>query len=142
MMQNGNWQKQRAVQYVRVPVVGQCAAGRGVEFLPIVQFRDVRLPSWARPSDRFVIANICGNSLSGKGIFDGDLALVHLTKYIQQGDLVVACCHGSEIVIKFFHAEQSGRICLSSANKKYEPRYFDAHEIDVQGRVVRIERDL
>jgi SOS-response transcriptional repressor LexA len=123
-------------------VVGQCAAGRGVEFLPIVQFRDVRLPTWARAADRFVLANVCGNSLSGKGIYDGDFALVHLTKNVQQGDLVVACCHGSEIVIKFFHVEMSGRVCLSSANKKFEPRYFESDEVEVQGRVVRIERDF
>lgn len=125
-----------------IPVVGQAAAGRGVEYLPIVSFREVRLPAWAKEGDRFVIANVCGNSLSEKGIYDGDCALVYLTKNVRQGDLVVACCHGSEIVIKFMYVENSGRVCLKSANKKFEPRYFEPDDIEIQGKVIRIERDI
>lgn len=142
-MLNGNGKPHSIpIVYQRIPVVGQADAGRGVEFLPIVSFRDVRLPSWAKPSDRFVLANICGNSLRDKGIFDGDLALVHLTAQVFQGDLVIACCHGSEIVIKYFYLEQGGRVCLKSANRTYPPRYFESDQIEIQGKVIRIERDF
>lgn len=123
-----------------MPIVGQLAAGKSIEYLPIVRWRDVRLPRWAKQSDRFVVAEICGDSLSGVGVFDGDLALIHLTTEIHQGDLA-AILTPEGMLIKFVHVEDDGRVRLESASKNYPPRWFEATDVEVQGRVIRTERD-
>jgi SOS-response transcriptional repressor LexA len=119
--------------------VGQLAAGRSIEYLPIVRWRDVRLPRWARGNDRFVCAEICGDSLKDKGIFDGDIALIHLTHDITPGDLA-AILTPEGMLIKFVFVED-GKLRLESANRKYPSRYFDLADVEVQGRVIRTERD-
>lgn len=116
---------------------------KGVEYLPIVKFRDTCLPSWAGVHDRFFVVEICGDSLTGANISNGDHALVHITKDFRQGDLVsiFAPCG---VLIKFFYTEESVegvRVRLESANAEFEPRYYDVAEVKLQGKVIRIERD-
>jgi SOS-response transcriptional repressor LexA len=130
------------LQYVRIPVVAQLGAGKSVEYLPIVKFRDVRLPSWARVGDRFVIIEVCGDSLKKHRIFNGDFALVHLTKDIKQGDLV-GVLTPIGMLVKYVYLELDGHVRLESSDKKnYPPMWFELSEVEIQGKVVRIERDL
>lgn len=121
-----------------IPLCGQLGAGASVEFLPIVQFREVRLPRWARSSDRFVLSEICGDSLTGVDIRNGDLALIHLTCDIKPGDLIAALTPDG-FLVKFL-AFQEGKIVLTSANPNYPPHQYDPEDITIQGRVVRTER--
>jgi SOS-response transcriptional repressor LexA len=100
----------------------------------------VRLPNWARESDRFVLSEVCGDSLSGAGVYDGDYALIHLTREIQDGDLV-ACLVPSGMVIKFLRYEPNGTITLLSANSNYPSLSFEASDVLIQGKVIRTERD-
>lgn len=136
-MQNGHPHK---LEYKGVPVVGQIAAGSSIEFLPIMRFRDVRLPRWANAKDKFVIAEVCGDSLVERGVFNGDMALILLTHEIKQGELA-AVRTPEGMLIKFVYEEADGRIRLESAHRNHPPRRFDAEDIEIQGRVVRTERD-
>lgn len=120
-----------------MPVQGQLGAGASVEFLPTVKWRQVRLPRWARNSDRFIVSEICGDSLIGAGIFDGDLALVYLTQDIRQGDLVAALTPEG-MLVKFL-GYQDGQIRLDSANPHYPPHYYEPADITIQGKIVRTE---
>lgn len=129
------------LEYVRLAVVAQGAAGKGVEYLPIVKFRDVRLPSWARAHDKFVMIEVCGSSLKDARICNGDYVLVYLTKDTREGDLV-AINTPEGLLIKYAHLETDGRVRLESANKKYPPKWFDSNEIDITGKVIRVEIDL
>jgi repressor LexA len=131
-----------ALEYKTLNVVGQVAAGASVEFLPVVKTREVRLPSWASETDRFVLSQICGESLSEAGIYDGDYALIHLNyKGIANGDLIAALTPDG-LLIKFFYRERKlGRVRLESANPGFRARYYDPEDITIQGRVIRTERD-
>jgi SOS-response transcriptional repressor LexA len=126
------------IKYERIPVKGQLGAGTSVEFLPCVRWREVKLPRWARASDQFVLSEICGNSLIGAGIQDGDLALIHLTTNIREGDLV-AVLTPLGMLVKFL-AYKNGHIILKSANANYPPRTYDPAEVTIQGKVIRTER--
>lgn len=120
----------------------QAGAGRSVEYLPILKWRDVRLPSWARPQDKFVLVEVCGDSLTGARIQSGDLALVHLTKEITlRKDLCAILVHGA-ILLKYVFIEPDGRVRLEGKNARYKPRFYEPNQIEIQGRVVRIEFDL
>lgn len=125
------------VKYEQIPVKGQLGAGTSVEFLPSVKWRKVKLPRWAKASDHFVLSEICGNSLIGAGIHDGDFALIHLTANVREGDLVAALTPLG-MLVKFL-AYRNGKIRLQSANPEYAPYEYDPAEVTVQGRVIRTE---
>lgn len=97
----------------------------------------MRLPSWATDSDRFVISEICGDSLTGAGIRDGDLALVHLTSDIRAGDLVAALTPEG-MLVKFLDYK-GGLIRLESANPHYPPYEFEPADLTIQGKVISTE---
>lgn len=128
-------------QYQTLNVSGQLAAGASVEFLPIVKTREVRLPNWANESDRFILSEICGDSLRNAGIHNGDFALIHLNcEVIRNGDLVAAYTPDG-MLIKFFWRSRDGRVRLESANQEWPDRYYEPEDITIQGRVIRTERD-
>jgi repressor LexA len=127
--------------YKAVSLVGQLAAGASVEFLPTVRTRIVRLPKWAEESDQFVLSEVCGDSLTGAGIQDGDFALIHLNPIeIHDGDLVAAFTPDG-MLIKFIWHNHDGLMRLESANPNWPTRYYDPTDITIQGKVVRTERD-
>jgi phage repressor protein C with HTH and peptisase S24 domain len=129
--------------YEKVPII-ECAAGSAVEYLPFVKWREVRTPSWAKEHDRFVLAQICGDSLLGYPNFPvkhGDYALIHLTGDVREGDLA-AVLTPQGMMIKFLHNQTGGMLRLESANPDYAAVYYDASEVQIQGRVVRLEHDL
>jgi repressor LexA len=119
------------------------AAGSPVEYLPFIEWRDVRLPSWANEHDRFVSVKVCGDSLlhaPRAPVRSGDYALVHLTGDVREGDLA-AVLTPRGMTLKFIFNEPGGRIRLEPANPAFEVEYFDASEVTIQGRVVRTEHD-
>jgi SOS-response transcriptional repressor LexA len=121
-----------------IPLCGQLGAGASVEFLPTVRFKETRLPRWARNSDRFVLSEICGDSLTGVDIRDGDLALIYLTIDVKPGDLV-AVLTPAGLLVKFlsFHGDQ---VRLQSANPNYPPLDYNPEDVQIQGKVIRTER--
>lgn len=129
-------------RFVRVPVVGQISAGSGVEYLPIVRWIEVTLPRWARSFDRFVAAEICGDSLIGDHILDGDFVLVHLTTDVQQGNLAAVLAGGSLLIKYLFVETDPPRVRLESSHPDYPPQYFDIAEVSIKGRAVKIVREL
>lgn len=99
------------------------------------------MPDWARESDRFVLSEVCGDSLSGAGVYDGDMALIHLSATdIRDGDLVAALVDEG-LLIKFFWNNYDGQIRLEGANPSWPVRYYDPQDITIQGKVIRTERD-
>lgn len=133
--------KQTCADYQRTPVMGQLAAGASIEYLPTLEWREVRVPDWARENDRFVLSEVSGDSLSGAGIYDGDFALIHLNaEDIRNGDLVAA--HTPDgMLIKFFWYNYDGQVRLEGANPSWPIRYYDPSDITIQGKVIRTERD-
>lgn len=128
------------ITYKKLPVLGELGAGKGVEHLPIVEWREVRLPEWARPHDKFILAHVSGDSLERVGVFSGDYALIHLTKDVRQGDLAGVLVRGW-MKIKFVYVERDGRVRLESQHERYPPQTYEPTEVDIQGRVIRTERD-
>lgn len=115
-------------------------SGASVDFLTTIRWREVRLPDWAKKSDRFILCEVCGDSLSGAGMVNGDYALVFLTTDIQDGDLVAALTPEG-MLIKFFWQHYDGEIRLEGANPLCPARYYDPADINIQGKVLRPEWD-
>lgn len=128
--------------YQRVPVLGQAAAGQSVEYLPTLSWRNVRLPSWAQLSDRFVLVEVCGNSLAGARIFNGNIVLVHLTDKVKLNEDLCAVLLNGAIFLKYVFLEENGRVRLEGKGDPNGVCLCDPDQVQIQGRVVRIEFEM
>lgn len=108
-----------------------------VEYLPTVQWKDITLPDWATASDRFMLSQVCGDSLTGAGINDGDFVLIHLTQDVSQGDLVGVTTPAG-FLVKFLSFTSDGHLCLRGVNGE-RPQIFPSHNSRIEGRVIRKE---
>jgi repressor LexA len=85
-----------------------------------------------------------GDSMSGIGIYDGDIAIVRIQEDIDCGELAIVIVNGDEGMLKRVR-KQEGAIILESANPAYPPRVFtgeDMNKVRVVGKVIEIRRQL
>lgn len=130
--------------YVRVPVVCIIGASRSMENLPIEKWRKIRPITGARPHDRFCASQVSGDSFKDEGIFDGDYVIVRLnfeSYEITPGRLVAALTPYG-LLIKRVYLTLDDQVRLVSANAEYPDLLMDADQVEIQGIIVRVERDL
>jgi repressor LexA len=85
-----------------------------------------------------------GDSMTGLGIFDGDIAIVRVQYDVDSGDLAIVIVDGDEGMLKRVR-KQEGAIILESANPAYPPRVFTGESMNsvrIIGKVVEIRRNL
>ena len=83
---------------------------------------------------------IMGDSMVGAGILDGDTVIIQRTEIARHRDIVVALINKQEATLKTF-LKEPGRIGLEAANPKYETRYFNSGEVEVQGTLAGLIRN-
>lgn len=86
------------------------------------------------------LLRVCGDSMTGRHIFDGDLVLVEKCSHFKHKDVVVALID-NESTLKTFIKEKSGRAWLRSENPQY-PDLIPAWDLQVQGVVRGVIRLL
>jgi repressor LexA len=91
----------------------------------------------ARPSPRAFALEVRGESMTGKGIFHGDMAVIEPDRPARQGDVVAALLDG-ESTLKTFCVER-GQPVLRAENPLF-PRLLPAHELVVQGVMIALIR--
>ena len=131
--------KPAAIDAVRLPLVGEIAAGG-----PLLAEQNVEdylaLPKSTKGD---FLLRVKGDSMIGAGILDGDLVIVQSTQDARNGEIVVALAgddeSADEATVKTFYRE-AGRIRLQPENDALEPIY--AKHVDVIGRVVGVFREL
>jgi len=126
-----------------VPILGRVAAGLPVlseeNFEGTLQI-DRRL---VYGRGRFFALRVSGDSMIGRGIFDGDLAVVRATSQARPGDIVVALLDG-EATVKELRRTASGLV-LQPANPAYPPILLDEKKYSsatILGVVVALARSL
>lgn len=122
---------------VPVPIVGRVTAGEPIlavenieEYFPLPQH-------FTSYKDLFML-KVRGDSMTGAGIFDGDLVLAHKTPFAQNGDIVVALVENDEATVKRFFVEPGNKYRLQPENPRYSPLY--PHSMTVLGRVIGLVR--
>ncbi len=134
---------------VQVPLMGYIVAG---EPLPILSSED-----WAasEPMDTLDVAKstlrgeqdvyalrVRGTSMIDAFVDDGDLVFISRTNNVRDGDMVVAWLKiEKEATLKRLYREGQ-RVRLQPANSQMEPIYVDAEALEIQGKVVAIQRDF
>lgn len=125
-------------QLVRLPMVGQIAAGNPIEALNDVRAW-INIPSEMLALGQHYAVKITGDSMSDAGILDGDTAIVQIGKFFNNGDIVVALIDDREVTLKKIR-RRGNSIALEPCNAAYETRIFGADRVKIQGSLVGLLR--
>jgi repressor LexA len=132
--------RQNAVpgRWVPVPVIGRITAG-----LPMYAQQEwggqIIVDAEIYKGTSLFALRVTGDSMTGAGILDGDIAICEPRQYARNGEIVVALIHGEEATVKRFFI-RSGHIVLQPENPAYDPVPYGFDEVLVQGRVIGIQR--
>jgi repressor LexA len=121
---------------VKIPIVGTVAAG-----IPILSEENregtITLHESALKKNRTYFAvRVRGDSMSGAGIMDGDLAVIEKLSVVKNGEIAVAVVEDA-VTLKRFYKENS-RIRLQAENPAYKPIY--CQELRILGRLAQVIR--
>jgi len=122
---------------IEIPLHGRIAAGVPIEALE--SDRMLPVPAALLGAGDHYALEVSGDSMIEAGILDGDFALVRRTDTARDGEIVVALVRNEEATLKYLRRE-NGRIRLDPANAAYEPQYYDADEVIVQGKLAGLLR--
>ena len=125
-----------------IPVLGAVAAGGLVETFDDVQER-LDLAPVLETKGLFALT-VNGDSMVDSFIADGDVVLMQPVRepsILKEGTIVSAMVPGSGTTLKHFH--RHGRmIRLLAANPAYEPIELDADQVQVQGKLMAVWRQV
>jgi repressor LexA len=120
-----------------VPVLGRIAAGT-----PILAAEHVEevlpLPVDLVGNDPVFLLEVKGDSMTGAGIFPGDLVAIRSQKDARDGEIVAALVDGEEATVKRLR-RKDGKVILESENPNYEPMVFEGG-VELIGKVVSVLR--
>ena len=122
---------------IEVPLHGRIAAGAPIEAIEGQSSMPVPA-ALLGPGEHYAL-EVSGDSMIEAGIFDGDFALVKRTDSARDGEIVVALVDNEEATLKYLRKD-AGRVILDPANGAYDPQVYDAHRVQVQGKLAGLLR--
>ncbi|MBC7545404.1 MAG: transcriptional repressor LexA [Candidatus Sericytochromatia bacterium] len=128
-----------------IPLLGRVQAGLLTE---AVEDREGYVPVEVdhgrlshRQADRLFALRVRGDSMTGAGILDGDLVIVHRQATAESGEIVVALI-GEETTVKRLRRRR-GRIELCPENPAFAPIIVTPpDEVTLLGKVIEVRRYL
>ena len=120
----------------QIPVLGTVAAG--VPILAEENFDgNIYLHrSMLHKNKKYFALKVRGDSMSGAGIMDGDIAVIEKQNVVRNGDIAVAVVDDA-VTLKRFYRE-SNRIKLQSENPEYKPIF--SQDVKILGRLFYLMR--
>ena len=134
---------------VLIPLVGQIAAGEPIP-VPGADTWDVTAGAdtlevtedLVRGKSGVYALRVKGSSMIDALINDGDIVLMQSVSVVDNGELAAIWLRlEKEVTLKKFYAEPS-RIRLQPANSQLRPIYVAPEDIEIQGRVIAVIRQL
>jgi repressor LexA len=134
---------------VQVPIIGQIAAGEpipvpgsetwdaaaGADFLEVTA-------DLIRGRQEIYALKVKGMSMSDALINDGDMVLMQYTNTVDNGEMAAVWFKAEkEVTLKKIYIEP-GRVRLQPANSQMQPIYADPENVEIQGRVIAVIRQL
>jgi repressor LexA len=120
----------------KIPVVGTVAAG-----IPILSEENwegtLTLHRSLLKRNRVYFAlRVRGDSMTGAGIMDGDMAVIEKQSVVKNGEIAVAVVDEAVTLKRFY--KENARIRLQAENPAYKPIY--CQEVRIIGRLAQIIR--
>jgi len=121
---------------IDVPLLGSVAAG--VPLLAEENF-EKNIPihsSFLKKNKKYFALKVKGDSMSGAGILDGDLAIIEKQSVVHNGEIAVAVLNDAVTLKRFY--KESSRIRLQPENPAYKATY--SKEVKILGRLTGVIR--
>jgi len=138
-----------AAPLLSVPLYGVIAAGEPIPVpdndLPDSELERIALTSdILRETDGVYALRVRGDSMVDALINDGDIVVMRHQRTAENGDLVAAWLKDEEeTTLKRYHLERDrGVVRLQPANPIMEPIYVDPRNLEIQGKVILVIRQL
>jgi repressor LexA len=128
--------KENAASLVEVPILGTVAAGHPILSEENFDGNIMLHRSMLKKNKKYFALNIRGDSMSGAGILDGDLAIIEKQSAVQNGEIAVVVVDEAVTIKRFF--KESTRARLQPENPAYKPIY--SRDLKVLGRLSGIIR--
>lgn len=134
---------------VQVPVIGDIAAGAPIP-VPAADAWDATATAetievtgdLTRGRGGVYALRVRGSSMVDALINDGDIVLMQHVNSVENGEMAAVWLKAEkEATLKKFYGE-SGRIRLQPANSQMQPLYATPDNIEIQGKVIAIIRQL
>jgi len=134
---------------VQVPVIGQIAAGEPIP-VPTPDTWNVAASSetlevtedLTRGKEGVYALQVKGSSMVDAFINDGDIILMQYVNVVENGEMAAVWLKATkEVTLKKIYAEP-GRIRLQPANSQMQPIYTEPDNVEIQGRVIAVIRQL
>ena len=134
---------------IQVPIIGQIAAGEPIP-VPTADTWDVTASSetlevtkdLTRGREGIYALRVRGWSMVDALVNDGDIVLMEYVNAVDNGEVAAIWLKAErEATLKKFYAE-SGCIRLQPANSQMQPIYVEPDNVDIQGRVIAVIRQL
>ena len=122
---------------IEIPLHGKIAAGVPIE--AIEGQTSLAVPMALLGSGEHYALEVSGDSMIEAGILDGDFALIRKAQTARDGEIVVALIRGEEATLKYLRHE-AGKVRLDPANSTHNPQFYDAREVEIQGRLAGLLR--
>jgi len=133
---------------VTIPVIGEIAAGEPIPvphsdtWETVAPEELVITEDLTRGKQRVYALRVRGNSMIDALIKDGDIVLMEYVTSAENGDMVAAWLKAEkEVTLKRLFRE-TGRIRLEPANNQVQPIYSTPDNVEVQGKVITVIRQL
>ncbi len=133
----------------QVPVIGQIAAGEPIP-VPTADTWDVAASSetlevtedLTQGREGVYALKVKGTSMVDALINDGDIVLMQYVNTVENGEMAAIWLRAEkEVTLKKVYSEP-GRIRLQPANSQMQPVYVEPDNVEIQGRVIGVIRQL
>ncbi len=142
-----NGKGHREGNMVQVPLLGRIVAGKpvpipepgtsGFEGESVTLTRDL-LPD----ADNLYALHVKGESMIDASIHDGDIVVMRHQQIAQNGDLVAVWLKDDHATTLKRYYRESRKVRLQPANPTFKPIYKDPDDVEIQGKVVLVIRQL
>ena len=120
----------------KIPIVGTVAAGTPILAEENWEGTLAMHQSMLKKNRSYFALRVRGDSMSGAGIMDGDMAIIEKQNVVRNGEIAVAVVDNA-VTLKRFYKENS-RIKLQAENPVYKPIY--CQDLRILGRLFQIIR--
>jgi repressor LexA len=128
--------KEKPSSLAEVPILGTVAAGHPILSEENYDGNIMLHRSMLKKNKKYFALRIRGDSMSGAGILDGDMAIIEKQNTVQNGEIAVVVVDEAVTIKRFFFVITRAR--LQPENPAYKPIY--SRDLRILGRLSSIIR--
>jgi repressor LexA len=141
------WNRSRSVELVtarnggrafELPLLGFVAAGAPIEAIATTE--TIAVPEDLVGKRDTYVLRVRGDSMIDEQIRNGDFVVVEDRKTADNGEMVIALLGGTDVTLKKFYREATGKVRLQPANAAMQPILVEPDQVQIQGVVVGVMR--